>query len=298
MAAWGNTRGNQLGYRIFVTLIKTAGVFPAYALLRLVTIYYFFFPGKAAKPLKYYFQQRLGYSALKTKWAVYENFNYLGRSIIDKMILMSGMPSPFTVHHEGASYLDDMADDGKGGLLISAHIGNWEIAGQLLKRFKSKINVVMYEVEQEKIKEYLEKIRDRSFNVIFIKDDLSHIYEINEALQRNEFVCIHADRFVPGNKTIEGTLLGAKTTFPIGPFVLATTFQTPVSFVFAVKEGLKHFHFFASKGKIYEKGRANIPHIVNDYTKEMEHMIARYPLQWHNYFPYWNEEKVGESELK
>lgn len=207
---------------------------------------------------------------------------------------MSGMPSPFSVNHEGAKYLDEMADAGKGGLLISAHIGNWEVAGQLLKRLKSRINIVMYEVEQEKIKEYLEKIRDRSFNVIFIRQDLSHIYEINEALQRNEFVCIHADRYVEGNKTIEATLLGAKTKFPIGPFVLATTFQTPVSFVFAVKEGVKHFHFFASKGKIYEKGKVNIPSIVKDYTLAMEDMVAKYPLQWHNYFPYWDEEKITD----
>lgn len=291
MSAWGKTRGTKLGYEIFVTLIKTAGVVPAYALLRFVTLYYFFFPGKAYKPLLYYFQNRLGYNYIKAKWAIYENFNFLGRSIIDKMILMSGLPSPFTVNHEGATYLDEMAIEGKGGLLISAHIGNWEVAGHLLKRLKSKINIVMYEVEQEKIKEYLEKIRDRSFNVIFIQDSMSHIYEINEALQRNEFVCIHADRFVEGNKTIEATLLNGKIRLPIGPFVLATTFHTPVSFVFAVKEGVKHFHFFASKAKTYEKGKANIPFIVNDYTRAMEQMIARYPLQWHNYFPYWDEEK-------
>ena len=291
MSAWGETRGNQLGYKIFVLLIKTAGVFPAYVLLRLVTLYYLIFPGKASKPLLYYFKKRLGYSHARAKLAIYQNFNYLGRSIIDKMVLMSGMPSPFSIEHEGAKHLDDMALAGKGGLLISAHIGNWEVAGHLLKRLKAKINIVMYEVEQEKIKELLEKIRDRSFNVIFIKNDTSHIYEINEALQRNEFVCIHADRYVEGNKTIEATLLNAQTKFPIGPFVLATTFDTPVSFVFAVKEGLKHFHFFASKPIHYERGRANIPKIVNEYTRAMEAMIARYPLQWHNYFPYWDEEK-------
>ena len=158
-------------------------------------------------------------------------------------------------------------------LLISAHIGNWEAAGHLLKRLKTAINIVMYEVEQEKIKAYLEKVRNRSFHVIFIKEDMSHIYEINEALKRNEFVCIHADRLVEGNKTIESKLLGANAKFPIGPFVLATTFKTPVSFVFALKEGIKHFHFFASKAKIYDKGKQDIPNIVNDYTKEMEKMI-------------------------
>ncbi|HMN31776.1 MAG: lipid A biosynthesis acyltransferase [Chitinophagaceae bacterium] len=292
MAAWGKTRGNPLGYKIFVFILKTAGIFPAYGLLRLVTIYYFFFPGKSKAPLHYYFQKRLGYNYLKTKISIYENFNYLGRSLIDKMILMSGISSPFSINHDGVINLEKMVQEGKGGLLISAHVGNWEAAGHLLKRLKTNINIVMYEVEQEKIKEYLEKIRDRSFHVIFIKDDLSHIYEINEALKRNEFVCIHADRFVEGNKTIETNLLGAKAKFPIGPFVLATTFKTPVSFVFALKEGLKHYHFFASRAKIYDKGKQDIPTILNDYTKEIEKMIKVYPLQWHNYFPFWEEEKL------
>lgn len=291
MSAWGNTRGNTLGYRIFILLIKTAGVFPAYALLRLVTLYYFIFPGKATKPLLYYFRNRLGYSALKAKLAIYENFNYLGRSIIDKMVLMTGIPSPFTVAHPGGEYIDKMIAEGKGGLLISAHIGNWEAAGHSLKRYNAKVNIVMFDVEEEKIKAYLEKVRDRSFNVILIRDDLSHIYEIKEAIARNEFVCIHADRFVEGNKTIEATLLGGKVHLPIGPFVLATTLQIPVSFVFAVKTGLKTFSFIASEGKVYEKGRSNIPVILDAYTREMENMIRQYPLQWHNYFPFWDEEK-------
>ncbi len=298
MSAWGQSRGNQLGYKIFVWLIKTAGLLPAYGLLRFVTLYYFFFPGKAYKPLVYYFRNRLGYSYLKTRWAIYRNFNDLGRSIIDQMILMSGIASPFTIDHEGAVFLDEMAAAGKGGLLISAHIGNWEVAGHLLKRLQSKINIVMYQVEEEKIKAYLDKVRDRSFNVIFIRDDLSHIYEISAALTRNEFVCIHADRFVEGNKTIEATILGAKTRLPVGPFILSTTFDTPVSFVFAVKEGSKHFHFFASQGKHYGRGRKNIPAVVTDYTRAMEQMIARYPLQWHNYFPYWDEEKSDQRTAK
>lgn len=292
MSAWGKTRGNKLGYKIFILLIKTAGVFPAYALLRLVSLYYFLFPGKSGKTLYYYFNTRLGYNYLKAKWAIYENFNYLGRSIIDKMVLMSGMPSPFTINHDGVENLYKMREEGKGGLLLSAHVGNWELAGHLLKRLNTKINVVMYEVEQEKIKEYLDKVRDRSFHVIFIKNDLSHIYEISSALQNNEFVCIHADRFLQGNKTIKGSLLGAEADFPMGPFILATTFQAPVSYVYSVKEGLKHFHFFASPPHYYEKGRANVPKVLEDYIDSMEKMIQKYPLQWHNYFPFWDEEKA------
>jgi len=157
---------------------------------------------------------------------------------------------------------------------------------------KTTINIVMFDGEHEKIKDYLNSVRERSFNVIVIKEDISHIYEISAALQRNEFVCIHADRYIEGNKTIEAMLLGEKALFPIGPFVLATTFKVPVSFVFAMKEGLKHYHYYASPGKIYSNGRAGIPEIADDYTRKMEVMIRKYPLQWHNYFQFWEAEKM------
>ncbi|HAD34385.1 MAG TPA: lipid A biosynthesis acyltransferase, partial [Chitinophagaceae bacterium] len=98
----------------------------------------------------------------------------------------------------GVHHLENMVKQDKGGLLVSAHLGNWEAAGHLLKRLNTRIHIVMYDGEHEKIKAYLDKVRERSFNVIVIKNDISHIYEINEAFKRNEFVCIHADRFVKG----------------------------------------------------------------------------------------------------
>ncbi len=295
MSAWGQSRGNRLGYQIFITLIRSAGVFPAYALLRVVTLYYFLFPGKAGKSLTYYFSKRLGYSWVRTRLSIYRNFNYLGRSIIDKMVLMSGMPSPFGFDFDGEENLHQMAADGKGGLLISAHLGNWEAAGHLLKRIKTRINIVMYDGEVQSIRQYLEQVRERSFNVITIQDNLNHIYEIHAALKRNEFVCIHADRFVEGNRTIGVQLLGATAQLPLGPFALATTFDAPVSFVFAMKEGVKHYHFFASRPGHYGKGKEAIAEVVEDYARAIEKMIRIYPLQWHNYFPFWDEEKKGDS---
>lgn len=288
---WGASRGNALGYTIFLFFIKHFGLSVTYGLLKVVTLYYLFFPGKAKKPLQYYFGKRLGYSPLKTWWSIYLNFNYLGKSIIDKIILMSGESNPFSIEHDGIQHLETMVADGKGGLLVSAHLGNWEGAGHLLKRLNTKINIVMYEGEHEKIKATLDAVRERSFNVIVIKNDISHIYEINEALQRNEFVCIHADRYIEGNKTSTTSLLGADVQLPIGPFVLATTFQCPVSFVFAFKERNKHYHFFASEPKLYEKGKTGREAMLNDYVRQVEQFIYQYPLQWHNYFPYWNEEK-------
>jgi len=46
------------------------------------------------------------------------------------------------------------------------HLGNWEIAGHLLYRVKAKINIVMFEGEHEKVKEYLDSVKgEKNINV-------------------------------------------------------------------------------------------------------------------------------------
>ena len=112
---------------------------------------------------------------------------------------------------------------------------------------KVQINIVIFDGEYQKIKDYLDSVTGKPpVKVIVIKNDLSHIYAISEALKNNELVCMHADRFVEGSKTISCNFFGEPARFPAGPFVLAATFKVPVSFVFAFKETSTHYHFFAS----------------------------------------------------
>ena len=177
---------------------------------------------------------------------LYKNYYLFGQTIIDKVVLMRGIRNKFSFDFDGEEHLHEMVQAReKAGLLLSAHIGNWDIAGHLLKRLQTRINIVMFDGEHQKIKEYLEGVTgERNANIIVIKDDLSHIYAITEAFTKNELVCMHADRFMEGNKTMEANFFGENAKFPAGPFVLATRLKVPVSFVFAVKESNYALSFF------------------------------------------------------
>ena len=214
----------------------------------------------------------------------------MGQSIIDKIVVMSGIKNKFTFNFDGEENLREIASLQKGGILLSAHIGNWDIAGHLLKRLDTRINILIFDGEHEQIKEYLSSVTGSiAVNIILIKNDLSHIYELSDAFKKNELVCMHADRFLEGNKTITTDFLGAAARVPIGPFILATTFKVPVSYVFALKESNLHYHFFASKIKDYsmiEKG-AQVQQMLNDYATEMEQKVKQYPEQWFNHYNFW-----------
>lgn len=295
MSTWdGKTRGGLTGYRIFVSILKTAGLKPAYFLLRFVAFYYFLFSRSSNRHVKYYFSEVLGYGKWKTIQSVYHNYFLLGQVLIDKVAVMSGMGKHFTYEWDGEEHLLNMDE---GGLLISAHIGSWEIAGNFLYRVNKRFNIVMYDEEHQKVKDYLEEVMvEKNLHVIPIRDDLSHILAIKKALENKELVAIHADRFVEGSKTISYPLLGKEALFPEGPFYLAARFRSAVSYVFAVKETSRHYHFFATQARKYEHAPAraikdeHLLTIIKDYICEMERILDSYPLQWFNYHRFWNDE--------
>ncbi len=293
MSLWqGKSRGNKSGYRIFVWVLKNFGVLPAYVLLRFVAFYFFLFSYKTSRELFHFYKHRLGYSFIASIGKLYKNYYQLGQSIIDKVMVMGGIKNSFTFNFDGEENLRNIAGLQKGGILLSAHIGNWDIAGHLLNRLNTRIHIVIFDGEYQKIKEYLDSVTgERAVNVIVIKNDLSHIYAIDDAFKNNELVCMHADRFIDGNKTLSTNFLGEKARFPMGPFLLAAKFKVPVSFVFAVKKTNLHYHFFASNIKNYEHLDRGVvmQEMLNDFAGEMEIKVKQYPEQWFNYYNFWKQ---------
>ncbi|HEY0656461.1 MAG TPA: lipid A biosynthesis acyltransferase [Chryseosolibacter sp.] len=292
MPQWaGKSKGNKLGYRIFVFVCKTFGVLPAYFLLRFVSLYYFLFSWSSSRHIYHYFRKRIGFGKIKSLFKIYSNYYVFGQTLLDKIIVMAGIENKFSYEFDGEENLREMARQGRGGILLSAHVGNWEAAGHLLKRLNSKINVVMFDGEHQQIKAYVEGVTGgKNFNVIVIKNDMSHVYAIGDALGRNELICLHADRFLPGNKTISKNFLGAPAIFPLGPFQLAAGFNVPVSIVFAMKESHSHYHFFGSplqKKTDTETKTQFSERLSETFKNDLEQKVKRYPEQWFNYYNFW-----------
>jgi predicted LPLAT superfamily acyltransferase len=292
MPQWeGKSKGNPLGYRIFVFVLRKLGVVPAYILLRFVAFYYFLFSWSTSSAIYDYFRERLGFSPVKAWLKIYSNYYILGQTLIDKITVMASLPNPFTFVFEGEENLHDIAAQGKGGILLSAHIGSWEAAGHLLHRLRTRINVVMFDGEHQNIKKYMTSVTGGpNFNVIVIKNDMSHVYAIGDALAKNELVCLHADRFLPGNKTIVRPILGSDAEIPEGPFAMAAAFNVPVSVVFGFKETMRHYHLFGSTPLLRRPDESKPEfreRLINAFIAEVDQKIRMYPEQWFNYYKFW-----------
>ena len=285
----GKSKANPTGYKIFVFLLEKFGVQAAYLLLYFVSFYYFIFSHKTSKPILYFYNKRLGFSKLKSLRFLYKNYFTLGQTLIDKVALMAKVKTNFTYNFDGKNNLEEIVKNGKGGLLLSAHVGNWEAAGQMLEHINTKVNIVMYDGEDANIKKYLDSVTgERTFKIIYVKNDLSHIFEIKNALTANEIVCIHADRFLPGNKTIQSDFYGENAQFPYGPFLLSLKMDTPTVFVYAFKETNKHYHFYSSPLHYYNKKEGDTEQtVLNDFKVDLENKMKLYPEQWFNYHDFY-----------
>ena len=293
MPTWhGKSQGNPLlGYRIVYFVCTTIGVYPAYLLLRFVAFYYFLFSWTSSGHSYRYFRMHQNYGVIRSLVKVYQNYYVFALTLLDKVIVMGGIENKFTYQFEGEENLRAIVKGRRGGILLSAHVGNWEAAGHLLRRLDTRINVVMYDGEHQGIKAYMERVTGgRNLNVIVIKDDMSHVYAIGEALRKNELICIHADRFLEGNKTVLMEFLGGRARFPEGPFAMAAAFNAPVSIVFAFKETSMHYHFYGSpliQRTEMESKEAFVIRLMGTFIQQLEQKMQLYPDQWFNYYNFW-----------
>jgi predicted LPLAT superfamily acyltransferase len=284
----GKSKGSLAGYKMFVYAIRLFGLKPTYILLKIASFYYVIFYRKTFNVIYNFLRKRFHYSKTKAFFKTWDNHYIFGQTLVDKTVLFAGMKNNFTFQFDQEYYLEKIIADKTGGILVSAHIGNWDIAGNFMNsRHNIEINVVMYDQEHQAIKKYFENIhKNKRINIIPIKEDMSHIFAIHQTLQNKGLICIHGDRFVEGSKTVSRNFLGEEALFPAGPFAIASKFEVPVVFVYGVKEGKNHYHLSCSAPKTYRNKQEEM---VTDYVTNLEEMAKKYPEQWFNYYDFWKK---------
>jgi predicted LPLAT superfamily acyltransferase len=104
---------------------------------------------------------------------------------------------------------------------------------------------------------------------------------------------MHGDRFIEGNKIMVFDFLGKPAPFPVGPVNIAARFGVPVSYVFAIKESKKHYHFYATPLRWVpfsynlKKRDEFLGEALEAFVGAFEKIVKKYPLHWFNYYDFW-----------
>lgn len=259
----------------------------AYFVLLFVAAYFIIFSFNSTRSTWYFFRKRLKYSAFGAAFQVYRSYFTFGRIQLDRMAIASGLKHKYTFEFDGIQYIRELLKKKKGGILLTAHIGNFNLAKHFFDDKNISVNLVLTDLEHKQIKSYLESVTGKSrIRTIVVKDDFTHIFKINEALKNNELLVFAADRYLEHTKTYTHSFLGKPVQFPMGPFKLAARNSIPVLFVHIMREKNFHYHFYA---RPYQGQENSVNEILKAYLENLEEMVKKYPHQWYNYYDYWND---------
>lgn len=290
MSKWtGKSRGGSTGYRLFNIFLKYGGLRGAYFVLKFVALYFMASAPVSVKSMYFYFRKAHNYSRIKSVWSIYLNFVSLGETIIDKMAVLMGMSDRFSFNFEDEPVLRKSVESKEGCLMISAHVGNWQVAQAFLHRFnKNKVNIVMLDVENERIKQFIKNsMGGENVKILLMNKGMDYLLDLVKAFKNKEVVCLHGDRFIEGSRIAGADFFSMKADMPLGPFALAVKFKVPASFTFVMKTGRRNYSFYATEAKVY----FNEAEMMTDYVKSLEKILKKYPLQWYNYYQFWKVEK-------
>jgi len=178
--------------------------------------------------------------------------------------------------------LEESFAKGRGVILVTGHIGNWELGAMFFGRHGFKINVVTIPEGSERIDSIRGAYRTRqNIRTIVVDGSPFSSLEIVAALRRGEIVAMLVDRW-EGTDGIPAKFFGEDRRFPRGPFVLSRATGAPVIPAFIVRDG-----------NIY-RGVVDPPVFMEEpedepgarrVSESLERMIRTYPDQWYNFAP-------------
>ncbi len=193
----------------------------------------------------------------------------------------------------GGNFLEEALARGNGAILISPHLGNWELGGLGLADMGYPINVLTFREPDEKVNELREKVRsERGIRFIYVdRNDTSPlaIIEAVNALRRNEILALLGDRD-GSSHTAAMDFFGRPAQIPLGAAYLALASGAPVLPVFVPLEGSRYATVMEAP-VYFAAGHAAHKNAVREGTEQIlrvfEKYIRAYPDQWYNFFDYW-----------
>jgi predicted LPLAT superfamily acyltransferase len=294
-AGWaGRSRGGYWGNWFFIQLIRLLGLRCAYLWLLVVAAYF-----TVASPRSYrcsidYLQRVLGRRPFwKRPFLVYRHYLSFGVTLLDRLAAVMGR-AKLACRFEGESMFRDCLQQGKGLILLGAHLGNWELGGHLLGRLGKPVNLVVLERDAERLRHlFTEAMQDRGFRLLTTDGHPLRSIPILAALRRGEMVALHGDRTF-GGTDLAVPFLGGVARFPVGPHLLAAASAAPLFQVFSVRERLGEYRFFAfppvelPRSWLRAPTEALRPH-VQSYADRLATVARQYPFQWANFYSFWDE---------
>jgi lauroyl/myristoyl acyltransferase len=194
-------------------------------------------------------------------------------------------PGERLLRYVGAvSGVDHVAGLSGGLVSVTAHVGNWDLAGRLLAARSARRTHVV--VAPEEVPELERWVRRQGDGVRFVPRTHPGIgVELLAALRRGEVVALQGDRALGTRGDVPLPFFGRPAPFPLGPFVLARAAAVPVLPAFCVLDRSYRYIVRVAAPITVERGREE--EAARAWVRVLEDVVREHPTQWFNFFDVW-----------
>ena len=195
---------------------------------------------------------------------------------------------------KGTRYVKQALENGKGGILITPHLGNWELGGVTFALRGCPVYALTLRDSLEKAQEFRDGMRS-TLGVKSVHIDPKRyetILRLARLLRENNFLAMLGDRWEGGKKAVVN-FFGRRVIFPAGAPALALATGAPIIPVFTVVKPNGHYLAWAEPPIFVSRmpGKTT-SRTIEEKTQEIadvfERAISLYPDQWFHFFDYWS----------
>lgn len=280
-------RGSAWLIRLIVWLARTVGRPLCRALLYPIVLYFVLSDRTARRASAEFLQAVHGRPA---SWRqVFAHFHSFAATLLDRVYMAAGDFDRFEVTIEGLPLVDQALRTGRGCLLLGSHLGSFDLLMLAQRAMDGRPISVMMRVDPRSQVRRLAGIDDRALDLIQLGRPDSYL-RAHEALTSGSIVALLADR-TDGAAHLPARFLARTTALPIAPHVLAARSGASVLLCFGLYEGGNRYRIefieFGPAAAQNSRGVALQP-MVDRYVALLEQFARRYPLNWFNFYPYWD----------
>ncbi len=181
---------------------------------------------------------------------------------------------------DGLEYLRKVHDEGKGGIIVTAHFGNWELLGSWVAASGYPMDFLVGSQHNQKVDNLLNDFRrEMGVGIIPLKTSIRGVFK---CLRANHFTGLVSDQHAhSGGVTVD--FFGRKAATPKGPAAFAVKAKCPLIPLLIRRERYDR-HMVMAGTPIYPPhsgdDEKDIETMTMAYTKFFEDGIRRYPDQW------------------
>lgn len=214
---------------------------------------------------------------------------------LDRPLLLAGKLDRFDIHVHDVEQVHAAMANGRGVLLLGAHLGSFEALRALsLQRPDVRVAALLDRKQNPALMRLLDELNPALAEAII---DLGLppadlVLRIKEEADRGALIGMMGDRRRPGEPGMAADFLGSRAWFPAAPYLIGAALGLPVCLCFGLYDRGRrydlHFEHFADRIEVPRANREQaLSAHVQYYASRLEHYARQAPYNWFNFYDFW-----------